>query len=325
MCDTSSRRAVVTGCAGFIGSTLCERLLQQGCEVVGVDGFTDYYSPEIKLDNIARLQEYTGFRSHRLDLASDDLAPHLEGVDTIFHLAGRPGVRTSFGVGFGAYVHDNVVATQRLLEAALACPLATVVYASSSSVYGTAETMPTPESVTLAPVSPYGITKVATETLADMYYRTHGLTVVGLRYFTVYGPRQRPDMAFSRFISAALDGRPITVYGSGEQTRDFTYVGDAVTATLLAAERGRAGSVYNIGGGSPVRLNEALRIIGSLSGRPLEIERLPTARGDAAATCADGARAAADLGFVPATGLETGLAAQVDFARSRRSALTPVA
>jgi nucleoside-diphosphate-sugar epimerase len=325
MIDSSPRRKLVTGCAGFIGSTLCERLLRQGYEVVGLDGFTDYYSTEIKLDNISRLQEYTGFRSHRLDLATDDLAPHLEGVDTIYHLAGRPGVRTSFGVDFGAYVHDNVVATQRLLEAALACPLATLVYASSSSVYGTAETMPTPESVTPAPVSPYGITKVAVETLADMYHRTHGLTVVGLRYFTVYGPRQRPDMAFSRFIGAALDGRPITVYGSGDQTRDFTYVEDAVTATLLAAEQGRAGRVYNIGGGAPVRLNEALQMIGSFSNRRLEIQRSPTARGDAAATCADGSLAAAELGFAPATSLETGLAAQVEFARARRRGLVPVA
>jgi UDP-glucuronate 4-epimerase len=325
MLDMAPRRALVTGCAGFIGSTLCERLLRQGCEVVGLDGVTDYYSHEVKLDNLARLQEYTGFRVHELDLASDDFASHLADVDTIFHLAGRPGVRTSFGSDFGAYVHDNVVATQRLLEAALACPQVTVVYASSSSVYGTAEQMPTPEGVKLEPVSPYGITKVAAETLADLYHRAHGMTVVGLRYFTVYGPRQRPDMAFSRFIGAALDRRPITVYGTGRQTRDFTYVDDAVTATLLAAERGRAGRVYNVGGGAPVRLIDALHTIGDLAGCRLEIDYRPAARGDAAATCADGALAFEDLGFLPSTTLESGLAAQVDFARSRRYELASAA
>jgi nucleoside-diphosphate-sugar epimerase len=317
MHDTSPRRALVTGCAGFIGSTLSERLLRQGCEVVGLDGFTDYYSPQLKLANLARLDDYDAFSMHAVDLASDDFSAHLEGVDTIFHLAGRPGVRTSFGADFSAYVHDNVVATQRLLEAAVACPLTTVVYASSSSVYGTAERMPTPEDVALQPVSPYGITKVTTESLADMYYRSQGMNIVGLRYFTVYGPRQRPDMAFCRFIDAAIDGRPITVYGTGRQTRDFTFVEDVVTATLLAAERGRAGQVYNIGGGSSVRLIHALRVIGSLVERPLELEFEAAARGDAAATCADSARAAADLGFVPSTPLEDGLARQIEFALSR--------
>jgi UDP-glucuronate 4-epimerase len=320
MFEISPRRVLVTGCAGFIGSTLCERLLAQGCEVVGLDGMTDYYARERKLENLARLHDYTGFTLHRLDLACDSLAAHVEGIDAIFHLAGRPGVRTSFGVDFGGYVHDNVVGTQRLLEAASAAPLATVVYASSSSVYGTAERMPTDEGVALQPVSPYGITKVATEALADMYHRAHGLHVVGLRYFTVYGPRQRPDMAFSRFIGAAIDRRPITVFGTGAQTRDFTYVDDAVTATLLAAERGRAGRVYNVGGGAPVRLIDALHTIGDLVGRPLDIQHRPVARGDAAATCADGGLAFEELGFTPSTALATGLAGQVDFALGRQGA-----
>lgn len=321
MDDGPPRRALVTGCAGFIGSTLCERLLDEGCDVVGIDNFTDFYSADLKLSNLAELRERPGFELHELDLACDDFAQQIEGVETIFHLAARAGVRGSFGADFNSYVRDNVVATQRLFEAAVRLPLTNIVYASSSSVYGTAERMPTPEDVRLQPVSPYGVTKLAAESLADMYFRTTGLSVVGLRYFTVYGPRQRPDMAFSRFIDAALAGRPITVYGNGRQTRDFTFVDDAVTATIAAATRGRPGRVYNIGGGSPVRLNSAIRTIAGLLGRRIEINYTDPARGDAEATCADGGLALEELGFVPSTSVRSGLTQQVAWALGRSDEL----
>ncbi len=222
-------------------------------------------------------------------------------------------MRGSFGDGFQVYLRNNVQGTQRLLESAVRSPVDSFVYASSSSVYGNAESHPTLETAVRTPVSPYGMTKCATEELAGVYGRNHNLHVVGLRYFTVYGPRQRPDMAFSRFVAAGLAGEPITVLGDGLQVRDFTYVDDVVEGTLLAAEHGTAGAVYNIGGGTPVTLLDAIHLIEEKIGRPIAIEYGPSARGDARQTGADTTLARKELGFSPSVSLEEGLARQVEW------------
>lgn len=308
-------RALVTGCAGFIGSHLSERLIDTGVEVVGIDCFTDYYPRVIKEGNLARLREESRFDFHEGDLCDAPLAELLEGVDVIYHLAAQPGVRGSFGAGFPKYLHNNILATQRLLEAACAADVTRFVYASSSSVYGDAERYPTPEETQRMPRSPYGLTKVATEELVASYCRHGRMRAAGMRYFTVYGPRQRPDMAFTRFIVAALEGRPIRVLGDGSQIRDFTFVEDAVEATLAAASAPRDVAVYNIGGGTQARLIDAIRIIEGLVGAPIEIEYRPAARGDVWRTCADPTRAEQDLGFRPRVSLREGLARQVSWVR----------
>ena len=308
----AGRRALVTGCAGFLGSHLSERLVDDGWQVVGVDCLTDYYPSEVKLRNLSRLLAEPAFRWHERDLAEVNLASLLDGVDTVFHLAAQAGVRGSFGKTFEAYVRDNVVVTQRLLEAVVRSDARAFVYASSSSVYGNAERRPTPESTPRSPVSPYGMTKVATEELAGVYSRVHGLPTVGLRYFTAYGPRQRPDMAFSLFISAALEGRPITVLGDGNQIRDFTFVDDVVSATMRSASVASAQApVFNIGGGAPLTVNDVLGQLRELLGRPLAVRYADRRLGDARHTSADVTRAAEAFGFAPSTSTRDGLAAQL--------------
>jgi nucleoside-diphosphate-sugar epimerase len=305
-----SERALVTGCAGFLGSHLSDRLLEAGTSVLGVDSFTDYYPRPLKERNLAEARDHQLFELHERDIASDPLDDLLEGVDVIFHLAAQAGVRGSFGSGFDTYLHDNVQATQRLLEAAVRAGVETFVYASSSSVYGNAISFPTGEGDSRAPVSPYGMTKCATEDLAGVYHRIHGIRSLGLRYFTAYGPRQRPDMAFNRFIAAGLAGEPITILGDGMQVRDFTFVDDVIEATVSAAENGMDGSVYNVGGGTPVTLLAAVQIIEEQIGRPIEVRHRESARGDARQTSADTRRAHADLGFEASVQLEDGLARQ---------------
>jgi nucleoside-diphosphate-sugar epimerase len=307
-------RALVTGCAGFIGSHLAERLLDDGWEVLGVDCLTPYYPRERKVGNLLRLRSHPGFTLDERDLAEGPV-PHdlLEGVTAVFHLAAQAGVRSSYGVGFDEYVRCNVIATQRLLEASVGRPLDRFVYASSSSVYGHGLSESTPEEAPCLPVSPYGMTKVATEALAGTYFREGGVPTVGLRYFTAYGPRQRPDMAFTAFLERALAGREVIVYGDGRQERDFTFVQDVVTGTRAALE-GRPGGVYNIGGGTPVRLSDAMTILEDLVGAPLLVDRRARARGDARRTAADGSRAARDLDFRPVTPLRAGLEAHVEWA-----------
>ena len=312
-------RALVTGAAGFIGSTLCEQLVAGGHEVTGVDCFTDYYDRWRKAQNIEGLRRASRFQLVGRDLSCDPIEDLVAGVDTVFHLAAQPGVRLSFGHGFAIYVRQNILATQRLLEAASMTELDAFVYASSSSVYGDAAVTPTSESEPRNPVSPYGMTKAATEDLAAVYLRSAGVPVVGLRYFTVYGPRQRPDMAFSRFIDQALDGRPITILGDGRQVRDFTYVDDAVEATLAAARYGRPGAVYNIGGGRPVELRDAISAIAEHCGGAV-VEHLDAARGDVHATCADGTRARNELGIAPAVTLGEGLRRQIAWATATHGA-----
>jgi UDP-glucuronate 4-epimerase len=304
-------RVLVTGCAGFIGSRLVERLLYDGTSVVGVDSFTDYYSRDMKKANLRRFREHPGFTFRRLDLSREPLDGLLADVDVVYHLAGQPGVRASFGLGFSKYLRHNIEATQRLLEAAIGQPLEAFVYASSSSVYGDLDHFPTAEDALREPRSPYGMTKLAVEELAAVYLRNHGVPAVGLRYFTVYGPGQRPDMAFARFIGQLLSGQQLTVYGDGNQIRDFTYVDDAVRGTIAAAARGTPGAVYNIGGGHPVSLHDAYELLGKILQREVKVRSLPDVPGDVRRTGADGARAREQLGFEPQINFEDGLRSQV--------------
>jgi UDP-glucose 4-epimerase len=303
-------RCLVTGAAGFIGSHLAELLLAEGHSVVGVDGFLDNYDPALKRANVAALAAHANFDLVEGLLEDLDLKAILADTQWVFHLAALPGVRSSWGSSFEDYSTHNVYASQRLLEAALQCEVDRVVYASSSSVYGDAAAIPMHEDAREKPYSPYGVTKLAAEHLAKLYHRNYGLGVVCARYFTVYGPRQRPDMAIQRFLTAARDGTPVGLFGDGEQTRDFTFVADTVAATLRAAERGKVGAVYNVGGGSTVTVNQLIEAIEDVSGRSLEVERQGVQRGDVRDTCADTTRARADLDFAPQTPLRTGIELQ---------------
>ncbi|HEX7078711.1 MAG TPA: NAD-dependent epimerase/dehydratase family protein [Candidatus Eisenbacteria bacterium] len=308
-------RALVTGAAGFIGSTLCGALLRDGVETTGVDAFTENYAPSIKRSNLATLEREPGFRFVAADLRSAPIPPLLDGITHVVHLAALPGVRLSWGEAFRDYAEHNVIATQRLLDALRERPVARVVVASSSSIYGTPTRFPTPEDEPPRPLSPYGVTKVATESLLHAYRASYGVPAVGLRYFTVYGPRQRPDMGIHRFFEAAKRGAPVTVYGDGEQTRDFTFVDDVVAATRAAMDRVTEPLVYNVGGGHRVTLNELLETIGRISGRPLTRRREPKAPGDPRDTSADTALARRDLGYAPATDLAEGLRRQWEWQR----------
>jgi UDP-glucuronate 4-epimerase len=288
----------VTGAAGFIGSHLCEELRSRGHDVVGFDSFTSYYDPAWKERNAS------GLDVRRIDLAEDPL--DLSGLDGIFHLAGQPGVR-SFGAVFPAYVRDNVLAAQRVFEVA-AREGVRVAFASSSSIYGDAESYPTPETTPPRPLSPYGITKLACEHLAYAYTQSFGLDCVGLRYFTVYGPRQRPDMAFTRLVTALARGQSFELYGDGEQSRGFTYVSDAVDATIRVFERGSG--IYNIGGATEATMNEVIALLQAVSGRQLDLEHTAKARGDVRRTNADTTRLRSELDWTPQVSLEDGLRAQ---------------
>jgi UDP-glucuronate 4-epimerase len=310
-------RALVTGAAGFIGSHLSEALLESDAEVRGVDRLSDYYDPALKRANLKTLEDREGFDFVEADLGDADLQGLLEGVNVVFHLAGQPGVRVSWGSEFQLYLDDNVLATQRLLEASKNAGLDRFVLASSSSIYGDAESFPTSESATPAPVSPYGMTKLAAEHLCNLYARGFEVPAVSLRYFTIFGPRQRPDMAFTRFIRAALGDGKIEIFGDGLQERDFTYVGDAVAATIAAGERGRPGTAYNIAGGNHANVLEVLEILRELTGSKLPLEHKPAVIGDARKTGADTSRAAEQLGYAPQTSLRDGLARQLEVERER--------
>ncbi len=308
-------KVVVTGVAGFIGSHLAESLAADGHDVTGVDCFTDYYPRPVKESNLARLRECSQFRLVEARLQDMDLARLLDGAEHVYHLAAQAGVRASWGREFGLYTDHNVLATQRLLEAAVVAGRPKVVYASSSSVYGDAPTLPFREDGPCQPVSPYGVTKLAAEHLAVLYHRNHGLPTVSLRFFTVYGPRQRPDMAFHKFLKSARDGTELPVFGDGRQTRDFTYVADIVAAVRSAPLSGRPGSVYNVGGGERIALNEVLRLIETVTERPLRIQRLENQKGDMRDTFADTAAARRDLGFRSTVLLAEGLAREWEWIR----------
>jgi len=301
-------RALVTGAAGFIGSNLSGRLLDGGAEVIGLDCFTDYYPRPIKEANVATLTGRSGFSFVESTIQAADLDRLLDGATHVFHLAAQAGVRKSWGHDFEVYTTNNIEATQVLLEACIGKPLHRLVYASSSSVYGDAAAIPVREDALPNPLSPYGVSKLAAEHLCHLYSTNHGVPATSVRYFTVYGPRQRPDMAFNRFLRAAQAGEPIGVFGDGEQTRDFTFVADAVAGTIAAGDRGRPGRAYNLGGGSRVSVNEVLDIVGRVTGKALQIVRGPAQKGDVRDTYADTTLARADLGFRPTVSLADGLA-----------------
>jgi UDP-glucose 4-epimerase len=308
-------RALVTGVAGFIGSQLAEHLLASGATVIGVDRLSDYYDQAVKLENLAEAlgdDRFTFIQEDVADVATPEL---LDGVDVVYHLAGQPGVRPSWGQSFQLYIDDNVRASQALLEAAKEVSLERFVYASSSSVYGNAKRFPTRETDTPHPLSPYGVTKLAAEHLCNLYWAEFGVPAVSLRYFSVYGPRQRPDMAFNRFIRAGVAGEPIHVFGDGRQTRDFTYVGDVVAATAAAARRGTPGAVYNVAGGSRTTVLEVIDILERLLEVEFDVRHEGRAVGDARDTAADTSNAVRDLGYSPEFTLEAGLAAQCEAAR----------
>lgn len=299
--------ALVTGGAGFIGSHLSERLLAQGARVRAIDAFTDFYPRRLKERNLENLRGKSGYEFIEGDLRRLDLPQLLDGITHVFHLAAQAGVRRSWGDEFQIYTGLNIDSTQRLLEACVAKPIERLVYASSSSVYGDDVAIPMVETAVPQPVSPYGVTKLAAEQLCYLYYFNYKVPTVSLRYFTVYGPRQRPDMGFNRFFRAILEGKPLVQFGDGLQTRDFTYVADAVTATADAAVRGVPGRVYNIGGGARVSLREVFDLIARVSGRKVTIDHHGPQKGDMRDTYADTSRAQADLGFKPSVTLEQGL------------------
>ena len=311
-------RALVTGAAGFIGSHLTQACLGRGWDVVAIDALTTHYSPAAKVRNAANFAGHARCTYLEQDLLDTDLPALLSEVDVVFHLAAQAGVRASWGQSFDAYTLHNVTVLQRLLEAAQVGGLSRFVFVSSSSVYGDAERMPTPEDQILRPVSPYGATKALGEHLSYLYYRNYGVPAVMLRYFSVYGPRQRPDMACHRAVEAALGGTPFVLFGDGSQTRDFTYVADAVEGTILAATRGVPGQAYNLGGGSQVSMRDVLGVLRAELGGP-EVVAKPVPRGDARDTAADISRAAAQLGYRPAWGLEAGLREQIAWHRARRA------
>jgi UDP-glucose 4-epimerase len=304
-------KALVTGCAGFIGSTLSDRLLADGAEVVGIDCFTDYYAREAKERNLSGALKHPRFRFVEARIQDADLSALLGDRTHVFHLAAQAGVRKSWGRDFEIYTENNIEATQLLLEAATRVPaLERLVYSSSSSVYGDRVAMPMREDALPEPVSPYGVSKLAAEQLCYLYFTNFNVPAVSLRYFTVYGPRQRPDMAFHKFLRATIVGDPIGVYGDGDQTRDFTFVSDAVNANVLAGTRGVPGRVYNIGGGSRVSVNDVLTMIERVTGRRPRVNVDSAQKGDMRHTYADTSRAREDLGYAPTVGLEQGLAAE---------------
>jgi len=318
---------VVTGCAGFIGSTLCDALLALGCRVTGVDALTDYYDPALKRENLAGCADHPDFTFVQEHLEKLDAVDLLAGTRAVFHLAAQAGVRASWGASFADYVDWNIMATQRLLEACrdprVAGGLVRLVYSSSSSVYGDQRSLPVTEQALPQPRSPYGVTKLAAEHLCVLYGMNFGVPTSSLRYFTVYGPRQRPDMAFRKYIEAALDGRVFEVYGDGRQTRDFTYVRDAVRANLLAVAGERPWEVFNTGGGSRVVFADALEqlrgiLTGLVPGLEARVRYTETAKGDVRDTFADRTRVEAAIGYRPTVAFADGLAREAAWAVARR-------
>ncbi len=307
-----SPRSIVTGAAGFIGSHLCEHLIRAGHHVTGIDCFTDYYARVMKEQNIRPLLGTPRFAFLEADVLEADIEACLVSADYVFHLAGQPGVRGSWGNRFEMYVRNNVLATQRILEAAKQVRLKKLVYASSSSIYGDAEQLPTPEDVTPRPISPYGVTKLAGEHLSMLYHRSYGVPAICLRYFSVYGPRQRPDMAFHRFIQALQSGDEITIYGDGNQTRDFTFVGDIVEGTTCAAFSDVAGQVFNLGGGSRASVRQVIGTLENITGKQARLRHIESQHGDVRHTGADIHRATQLLGYNPRTELAQGLRQQFE-------------
>ena len=306
-------KALITGVAGFVGSHLAENLLAQGISVSGIDSFSDYYPRDLKEANIASLHKHQDFYFLEESLQTADLVKLLSDVTHVYHLAAQAGVRKSWGRDFNEYITSNIEATQILLEACRGSSLERLIYASSSSVYGDVAAIPMQENVQLQPVSPYGVTKLAAEHLCHLYWENYGVPTVSLRYFTVYGPRQRPDMAFNRFLKAILYEKPITLFGNGEQTRDFTFIEDIISATTAAGIRGVPGRVYNIGGGSRVSMNHVIKLMTQCTNREPIVIHEERQKGDMLDTYADTTLAQADLGFEPSVTLEEGIKAEFEW------------
>lgn len=309
-------KCLVTGTAGFIGSHVAERLLREGYKVIGIDCFTDYYSRALKEANIDRILEDNNFTFIEKNLLDLDLGKCIKGADYILHQAAQAGVRKSWGEDFSIYVQNNILCTQRLLEAAKKTKLKKFVFASSSSVYGDAEAYPTGEDIKPKPVSPYGVSKLAAENLCYLYWKCFSIPTISLRYFTVYGPGQRPDMAFNIFIKAILSGNAISVYGNGNQTRDFTFIQDVVDANFLAMKSECAGDVFNIGGGSQVSVHQTIKMIEQITGLKANVNYQDAQKGDVIHTSADITKAREVLGYSPKTGIYEGLAKEVEWIES---------
>lgn len=304
---TGEKRFLITGAAGFIGSTLSERLLKDGCLVRGVDCFSDYYPRKIKERNIKDVLKNPSYEFVEADLSASEMNGLTDGVDYVIHLAAQPGVRKSWGEHFQIYIDQNIKATQKLLEALAGKPIKKLVYASSSSVYGDTPSLPMKEDSYIQPVSPYGVTKLAAENLVHLYHQAHGIPSVSLRLFTVYGPRQRPDMAFNKFMRKILDGGEIEIFGDGEQTRDFTYVDDVVSAFISAAEKGIEGKIYNIGGGHRISVNDLIEKLRGITGMEIKVRHIPMQQGEMKHTQADYNSARRDIGYSPNYNLDIGL------------------
>lgn len=300
-------KIIVTGAAGFIGSHLCRRLLDEGCSVTGIDCFTDFYPRWMKEKNLAPLAKEKHFKLITKDLNDLPLKRILKKADALLHLAAQAGVRSSWGQSFSIYIQNNILATQKLLEAAKDAPLKRFLFASSSSVYGLTPDLPMTESSLLYPLSPYGVTKLASEQLCFLYYKNYGVPAVSLRLFTVYGPGQRPDMAFHKFFRAIRDHKKITIFGDGKQTRDFTYVDDIVAANVSALDKGKPGQVYNVGGGHRETLRRLFPLFENICREPVSIDWRERQKGDVLHTFAKIDKARKDLDFNPRTTLEEGL------------------
>lgn len=308
------KKALVTGCAGFIGSHLTDKLLDNGYYVIGIDSFTDYYPRKIKEANLEKALKNANFKLIIKDILDMDEFPM---VDYVFHEAAQAGVRTSWGKTFEIYARNNILVTQKLLEFYKDSDIKKFVYASSSSVYGEVYSLPMREETLLNPLSPYGVTKLSAENLCYLYYKNYNLPIVSLRYFTVYGPRQRPDMAFNKFVHNLINGKGITIFGNGEQTRDFTYIDDVVRATILAAENDVVGEVFNIGGGSRISINNVISILEEITGKEANIKYIEKQRGDVMHTYADVSKAKRLLGWNAKVDIKDGLEKYVEWVINR--------
>ncbi len=298
---------LVTGAAGFIGSHLCQRLLNEGFSVTGIDSFNDYYSRRMKDKNIHPFEKHSRFQLISDNLNDIDLSALLQNIDSVFHIAAQAGVRSSWGKNFSVYTDNNISATQKLLEAAKDSRIQKFIYASSSSVYGLCPELPMTESSPLFPYSPYGVTKLAAENLCQLYFKNFNVPTVSLRFFTVYGPGQRPDMAFHEFFKAIKKNLPVPLFGDGKQTRDFTYIDDIVDANIQSLEKGKAGEIYNVGGGIRKEMKEIFPLLEKITGRKVLLQHEDRQRGDVLHTYADINKAKKDLDFSPKITLEEGL------------------
>ncbi len=308
-----AKKAFVTGCAGFIGSHLSEALIKNEFKVIGIDCFTDYYHRKLKERNLSSLLQYKDFTFIEEDLIKAPLELYLKNMDYVFHQAGQPGVRGSWGSQFDIYEKNNVLATQRLLEFVKDFNIDKFIYASSSSVYGNVHSLPMNESQLPSPFSPYGVTKLAAEQLCNLYFENYGVPTVALRYFTVYGPRQRPEMAINTFINAILNDTPLSIYGDGNQRRDFTYIDDIIEANLLAMESPIEGEIFNVGSNQPIKLNEIISILEKIIGKKAKMIFMPKQKGDVSDTFADIKKLTHSLGYKASVDIEKGLVNQVKY------------